>query len=77
MSDFIKLKNIADRNGDIVSFNLSSNLKSAKTGKDGWGEVVIAVDNKTITEMAVRDKYIGVLYLVSKEDWEKETKNNE
>jgi hypothetical protein len=77
MSDFLKLKNIADRNGDINSYNLSTNLKSAKTGKDGWGEVSIAVDNYRIMDIATTNKYIGVLYLISKEEWEKETNVNE
>ena len=72
MSDMIKLENIRKRNGDIKAFPVSSNLIEANTGKDGWGYIKIAVDNTTIQEMYINNKYTGVLYLVSHEEWRKE-----
>ena len=71
MSDLIKLDNIAKRNGDIVCATFGDNLKSVQAGKYGWGEVVIAVDNKTIDRI-IKDEMVGVLYIASKEEWEKE-----
>jgi len=71
MSDLLKLDNISKRNGDTRAFPLSSNLKAAQTGKQGWGDVTIAVNNGTVQDLAT-DKVIGILFIVSKDEWEKE-----
>lgn len=71
MSDLQKLENISNRNGDIKAFPLTTNLKSGNTGKDGWGELKIAVDNATVINFT-NNKVIGVLYVIGREEWEKE-----
>ena len=45
MSDLLKLNNIAKRNGDIRMFPLD-NIKSAQTGKNGWGQITIAINKE-------------------------------
>ena len=72
MSDLIKLNNIAKRNGNIKAFTLSTNLKSVKTCNNGWGEVLIAIDNNSVQDILKND-VLGVLYIVNKEDWELES----
>lgn len=74
MSDLIKLDNIAKRSGDIRFYPVTSNLKRSQTGKDGFGEVVIAVDNETIMRL---DEMLGGIYLVSKREWEIENSKEE
>lgn len=71
MSNLLKLDNIAKRNGNIKAFTLDSNFKRGQIGKQGWGEITIAVDNQTIKDYA-NSELIGVLYITSKEEWEKE-----
>jgi len=71
MSDLIKLNNISKRNGNIKAFTLSSNLKSAKTCGNGWGEISIAVDNSSVQDI-LQNEVLGVLYIVNKKDWELE-----
>ena len=71
MSDLIKLDNISKRNGDIRACPIPGNLKSTHTGKDGWGEVTIAIDNATVSRLN-NDDLFGILCLVSREEWEKE-----
>lgn len=71
-SDLQKLDSIVKRNGDIKAFPLASNLISSKgVGKSGWGEVTVAVDTGSVQKL-FSDEAIGVLYIVSKEEWEKE-----
>ncbi len=49
-----------------------SNVKRASTGKNGWGEMVIAMPNDIITSFLVdSDKYIGGLLICRKEEFEK------
>ena len=71
MSDLLKLDNISKRNGDIRAFPLGSNIKAAQIGKQGWGEVTVAVNNPTVQDLFA-DKVIGILFIVGKDEWEKE-----
>lgn len=71
MSDFSKLDNIANRNGNIKAFPLGTNFKRAQIGKNGWGEMTIAVDNRTILNYT-NGEVVGALYITSKEEWNKE-----
>jgi hypothetical protein len=71
MSDFDKLNNIVKRNGDIKAFPLSSNLKSAKHGKNAWGEVSIAIDSQSVERIWAND-VVGILYIVGKDEWDSE-----
>jgi hypothetical protein len=72
MSDLIKLNNIVKRNGDIKCFTLGNNFVQMRTGKDGWGLLTLAIDNESVLRME-RDELIGVLYIVSKDEWKKES----
>ena len=71
MSDFDKLNNIVKRNGDIKAFPLSNNLKTAKHGKNAWGEVSIAIDSQSVERIWAND-VVGILYIVGKDEWNKE-----
>jgi hypothetical protein len=71
MSDLLKLENIRKRNGDIRAFPLSSNLISSKTGSNGWGNVVVAINNQSSAQL-FNDELIGILYLVNEREWKKE-----
>ena len=72
MNDFLTLDAIAKRNGKIKAFVVPGNLKSAlKSSKGQWGEVTIAVDNESVINL-LNDNVIGILYLVTREEWEKE-----
>ena len=71
MSDLIKLDNISKRNGHIRAYPISHNLKRMNIGANGWGEVVIAVDNQIIRQLMESD-WVGGLFITTKEEWEKE-----
>jgi hypothetical protein len=75
MSDFLKLGNIAKRNGDIKAFSISTNFISSRSGKNGWGNITIAIDNESVQNLFMDDS-IGILYIVSKDEWKKESENN-
>lgn len=66
MNDFEVMKHMADNGMDIRVAPLASNLKRYQTGKDGYGEVTIAVDNVTIQLL---NDYIGGLYLMSRAEF--------
>ena len=52
-----------------------SNIISANSGKDGWGNVTIAMPNEIVTGLLTKpDSYIGGLLICSKEEFEKEKK---
>jgi len=71
MSDLIKLNNIVERNGDIKAFTLCSNMMDFGKNKTSWGYVKIAIDRDSVNRI-MSDDLIGVLYVVSREEWEKE-----
>ena len=73
MSDLIKLDNISKRNGHIRAYPISHNMKRCSIGANGWGEVVIAVDNQIVRQLMESD-WVGGLYITTKEEWEKEVK---
>lgn len=72
MSDLMKLNNIVQRNGDIKAFPLANNMKSVRLGKGMWGEVTIAIDSNSVNRI-MNNNVIGVLYIISKDEWEKES----
>ena len=74
MSDLLKLESIRLRNGDIKAFPMGTNIKRSSIGKKGWGEVTIAIDNASVLRMAT-DDIVGVLYIIGRDDWEKEKQN--
>ncbi len=71
MSDLLKLDAISKRNGDIKAFVIPGNLKSANHGKSIWGQVTIVIDAISVNRL-MEDDVIGVLYIVGKDDWNKE-----
>ncbi len=57
VNSFDILKAMSDN--DEKTFKLfpgDTNFIEAKTGKNGWGKVVIAVDNKTIEDLFLLDR---------------------
>lgn len=48
---FDVLKTMSLRNMKIKAFHASTNLKSANSGKSGWGSITLAVDNQTIMDL--------------------------
>lgn len=73
MSDLLKLDEIRKRNGDIKAFPLDSNFIASKGGNGGWGEFTIAVDTTSV-QRHFMGEVIGVLYIIGKDEWEKENK---
>jgi hypothetical protein len=67
MSDFAIMQKMCDENKDIRMVN-SKNVKRTQTGKDGWGEVVIAIPNEVIFDM---NNYIFGLYIINKDQFNK------
>ena len=55
-----------------------SNIISAHSGKDVWGNVTIAMPNEIVIGLLTKpDSYIGGLLICSKEEFEKEKKEAE
>ena len=49
-----------------------SNIKRAQSGKDGWGEVTIAIPNEIVIGLLEDpEKYIGGLIICNKAEFEK------
>lgn len=55
---------------------LSSNMKSARHGKGSWGEVTIAIDSESVERLWGNDA-IGILYIVGRDEWRKESEGEE
>lgn len=50
-----------------------SNVKSACSGKNGWGSVTIAVPNEVITNLLINpDFYVGELIICDRKEFKKE-----
>ena len=48
---------MCDRNDmSIKAYSGDTNIIDANFGKDGWGSITMAVDNKTISETALNNK---------------------
>ncbi len=50
----------------VFAFPLSTNFKCARTGKDGWGEITIAVSNHVVANI---DHFVGSLYLADEDEY--------
>lgn len=61
MSNFDVLEIMSNRNLDIKSFPVMNNLMNARTGKDGWGAITVAVDNGTAARIMRGDLLVAVL----------------
>ncbi len=66
MNDFQIMQKMSEENMDIIAAP-PSNFKRANTGKDGFGEVVMAVGNSQIIDI---NKYLPILYLVNFEQYQ-------
>ena len=56
----------------VFAFPLNTNFKYARTGREGWGEVTIAVTNHIIANI---DKFSGSLYMADKDAYADIEKN--
>ena len=66
-----------DMKDAVFAFPLDTNIKYARTGKDGWGEITIAVSNHVVANI---EKFAGSLYIADKEAYkqiEEELKGGE
>ena len=66
MSDLIILDRLATENKDVLCFPIDTNFKRANIGKNGWGEITIAVSNDFIANI---NNYVGALYLANKDQF--------
>ena len=63
-----------DGNNEIKSIPFS-NIKSAISGKDGWGTLSLAIPNECVPNF-VLGNYAGMLVFTSFEEYEKYKNNN-
>ena len=63
VNNFDVLDLMCEREMNIYAFPLGTNMKRANTGKDNYGEMVIAVANDVILSMAMGKKLTGVLLI--------------
>ena len=63
-----------DKQNEVFAFPLHTNLKYARIGKDGWGEITIAVSNHVVTNI---DKFVGSLYMADAEAYKQVEKELE
>ena len=69
------MERMSQKNNKDLKFSPLSNIISARSGKDGWGNVAIAMPNEIVTGLLTKpDSYIGGLLICSKEEFEKEKK---
>ncbi len=74
VSALLALQDMADKNKDVLSLPIDTNFKYARTGKDGWGEIHVAIPNHVIANI---DKYVGALYLANKDQYAETEKDLE
>lgn len=66
---------MSQKNNKDLKVSPLSNIKSAHSGRDGWGSVTIAIPNEIVTGLLTNpDGYIGGLLICCKEEFEKEKK---
>ena len=69
------MERMSQNNNKDLKVSPLSNIMSARSGKDGWGSVTIAMPNEIVTGLLTKpDSYIGGLLICSKEEFEKEKK---
>ena len=69
-------KKMSDDNNCDLKVSPLSNVKGVKQGKDGWGELTIAIPNESVTDF-VLGSYIGGLLFVHKIEFDKYKENEE
>lgn len=69
------MERMSQKDNKDLKLSPLSNIISAHSGKDGCGNVAIAMPNEIVTELLTKpDSYIGGLLICSKEEFEKEKK---
>lgn len=64
---------MSQKNNKELKVSPLSNVKSACSGKNGWGSVTIAVPNEVITNLLINpDFYVGGLIICDRKEFEKE-----
>lgn len=62
---------MSQKNNKNLKLSPLSNLKSACSGKDGWGSVTIAMPNEVITNLLINpDFYVGGLLICDRKEFE-------
>ena len=64
VNNFDVLKELSKRNKKIKAFFFNDNLKRVNAGKNGWGDVTVAVDTQTATEIMVESTGMVGMVLV-------------
>lgn len=69
------MERMSQKNNKDLKVSPLSNIISSRTGKDGWGNVTIAIPNEIVVGLLTKpDSYIGGLLICNKEEFEKEKK---
>jgi hypothetical protein len=67
-----------DNNKELKFAPINTNLKRAQSGKDGWGEVTIAMPNDIICDLLVNPEYyVGGFLIAKREEFNKYKKQME
>ena len=67
------MERMSQKNNKDLKVSPLSNIMSARSGKDGWGSVTIAMPNEIVVGLLTNpNRYLGGLLICSKEEFEKE-----
>ena len=67
------MERMSQKNNKDLKVAPLSNIMSARSGKDGWGSVTIAMPNEIVVGLLTNpNRYLGGLLICSKEEFEKE-----
>ena len=67
------ISSMTKKNNKKVKLLPLSNMTSSKSGKNGWGEVTIAIPNELVTELVIKpEEFVGGLLLVDRIEYDKE-----
>lgn len=76
MADTLEiLGRMSKKNNQALKLSPLSNVKSARSGKDGWGDITIALPNDLIAKFLTdSERLIGGLLICDRSEFEKEKK---
>lgn len=64
---------MSQKNNKALKVSPLSNIRSAQSGKNGWGEIRIALPNELLANLLINPEYyIGGLIICDKSEYEKE-----
>lgn len=67
------MERMSKRGNKELKLSPLSNMQSARSGKDGWGSVTIAIPNEIITNLLTNpDFYVGGFLICARSEFEKE-----